>query len=96
MKDLMAKMDFKTAVVAFLVLGSGGLGFVMPGRPADLVALVQKNTDAIGDHDENMSEIARALDQLAKDIKDYTRSSERRAQELNSRIDALLLANRRP
>ena len=94
MKDLMAKMDFKTAVVCFLVLGSGGLGFVMPGRPADLAAIVQRNTTAIEDHDEDMSEIAKALDDLADDIKEYAESSDRRAQELNSRIDALLLANR--
>ncbi len=94
MKDIMAKMDFKTAVVAFLILGSGGLGFVMPGRPADLVALVQKNADAIEDHDEDMSKIAKALDDLADDIKGYAELSDRRAQELNSRIDAVLLASR--
>lgn len=97
MKDLMAKMDLKTAMVFFLVLGSGGgLGFVLPGRPADLAAMVQSNSDAIEDHNEDMSEIAKSLDDLADDIKGYAESSDRRAQELNSRIDALLLASRRP
>jgi len=97
MKDLLAKMDFKTVVVCFLMLGSGGgLGFVLPGRPADLAAIVQRNTDAIEDHNKDMSEIAKALDDLADDIKGYAKSNDRRSQELNSRIDALLLANRRP
>ena len=92
MKDLLAKMDFKTALVCFLILGSGGgLGFVLPGRPADIAAMVQRNTDAIEDHDDDMSGIAKALDELADDIKGYAESSDQRARELNNRIDALLL-----